>query len=189
MGMKQIEVAKKAGVSQSVISQLQYGVTPEADNALKIAAVLRLDLEAFIRQELLDAADDPPSFDASGALRRLPVLTPDEACRGLWREPPAEGRETVIADAPDDRAYAVRVPDRRMFPRYEEGEVVIVSPRERLTRDACAVVSLKDGRCLISRWREVEGRVILGALHPDFEPVIVLPKDVAFAHRIVGTKT
>ena len=90
----------------------------------------------------------------------------------------------TVDDVKDPDAFALKVKGNSMAPRIEDGDVVIVSPRqEAYNGDICVVrVSGEDTLKKV----KFEGNYLhLIPFNPEFDPVTVRKKDVNFVWKVV----
>lgn len=144
-----------------------------------------------------NAAQEADAFQSDdGRLYRfdsLPVLGYCEAgVQGLWDPdayPKGEGmfRVSRPPDITDAQAVAFAIRGDSMSPRFEEGDVVIVSPHE-VVRDGDYVVVrlVSTGEIMAKRIRFSKGFILLESVNPSVSPVIIQDRaDMAFCYRIV----
>ena len=140
-GLSQPQLAKLAGVSQSLIAQLQSGAVTSTKHIFKIAKIVKAPVSAFDES----AADQ----DIGTKLQKAPIVsnradtpiyTSAEGGRGAlivtW-----EPVEWIVRPAPLLHAkggYGVLVSGDSMFPAYEPGDTALVNPliKPALMRDA-----------------------------------------------------
>lgn len=90
----------------------------------------------------------------------------------------------TVDDIKDPQAFALKVKGNSMAPRIEDGDVVVVSPREEVHNGDICVVRVNDEDTL--KKVKLEGNYIhLIPLNPDFEPVTVKKRDVNFVWKVV----
>jgi phage repressor protein C with HTH and peptisase S24 domain len=91
-------------------------------------------------------------------------------------------------DVTDPNAYALIITGDSMMPKFEPGDVIVVSPNMGVRTGDYAVVRLKDGTVAAKRVREKNAHFILESVNPEFPPVECQKEDVVFTHRIVWVK-
>ncbi len=90
----------------------------------------------------------------------------------------------TVDDVKDPQAFALKVRGNSMAPRIEDGDIVVVSPRQEVHNGDICVVRVNDEDTL--KRVKLEGSYIhLVPLNPDFEPVTVKKKDVNFLWKVV----
>lgn len=83
-------------------------------------------------------------------------------------------------------AFALRVSDESMVPRYEPGEIVYVAPNQWPAREQDCVLVTGEGFGFLKRFiRRAEGKVTVHQLNPDKDIVFNLD-EVAGMHAVVG---
>jgi len=99
----------------------------------------------------------------------------------------ARGNDYVTVDnVHDPSAFALRVKGKSMGPRINDGDIVIVSPRAKVSSGAICVVRVK-GEDTLKSVQFDKRFVHLVPLNPDFEPVAVKKADVEFMWKVVKT--
>jgi len=89
----------------------------------------------------------------------------------------------TVDDIKDTNAFALEVKGNSMAPRIEDGDIIVVSPKlEPRTGDICVVrVSDED---TVKRVKIEDHFLHLIPLNPEYEPMVVRKKDVAFVWRV-----
>jgi phage repressor protein C with HTH and peptisase S24 domain len=88
----------------------------------------------------------------------------------------------------DPNAFGVEVEGDSMFPKYREGQAVIVDTRKSPADGDFAVVGLTNGEKYIKMWRQRNGAISLESLNPDYPPIKVKREDVRFAYKVVWAR-
>jgi|GEM_PF-3117816 len=182
----------------------------EHQDKIDVLAAFENEKNPLIRQYLSEmyrihwgeATDnEPPSEDeafqsADGRIYRfdsVPVLGYCEAgVQGLWEPdayPKGEGmfRVSRPPDITDTQAVAFAIRGDSMSPRFEQGDVVIVSPQNPVRDKDYVVVRLySTGEIMAKRIRFSGDIILLESVNPAVSPVIIQDReDVAFCYRIV----
>jgi len=90
----------------------------------------------------------------------------------------------TVDDMKDPNAFALEVKGNSMAPRIEDGDIIVVSPKlEPRTGDIC-VVRVND-EDTVKRVKIENSYLHLIPLNPEYEPMVVRKKDVAFMWRVV----
>lgn len=90
----------------------------------------------------------------------------------------------TVDDIKDTNAFALEVKGNSMAPRIEDGDIIVVSPKqEARTGDICVVrVSDED---TVKRIKIEDQFLHLIPLNPEYEPMVVKKRDVSFIWRVV----
>ena len=90
----------------------------------------------------------------------------------------------TVDDMRDPNAFALEVKGNSMAPRIEDGDIIVVSPRiEARSGDICVVrINEED---TVKKIKIEERYLHLIPLNPEYEPMVVQKKDVAFMWRVV----
>jgi phage repressor protein C with HTH and peptisase S24 domain len=125
--------------------------------------------------------------------RPLPYLKLKDAAKKKMFD--GDGRPVAKAwgklafpDLNDDKAFAIEVTNDGAAPRFQIGDVVVVSPAAKVKRDDFVVVKGKDG-CSIMRFvRQTAKRVELKSINPDLPDRVVERGAVDWVARIVWAR-
>ena len=91
-------------------------------------------------------------------------------------------------DLSDPAAYALIISGDSMSPKFEPGDVVIVSPAAMVTTGDYAVVKLNNGEVTAKRIKDKNGSFVLESVNTEYEPRTVAKENISFIHRIVWVK-
>lgn len=137
----QVALAKEAGVSQQLISQIENGVNTSTTELPALARALRVGVDEIDPDYAVSVNEDdrvPLKGDIGAGAEVLAI----EGDGDDTAPAPAESTPTTVA---------VRVKGDSMFPAYEPGTLLYYSklmpPREMINRRA--VVQLADGRIFV----------------------------------------
>lgn len=186
-GMQQKEVAIAVGVSRPTVSEWEHGKKdPSGDRVLKLAELFGVD-PAIILGYKIGEADITPH--ASSNAIRVPVLgtipagIPIEAIQDVldWEELPAEmgkgGKEY----------FGLRVQGDSMYPRYEDGDVIILRRQETCESGQDCAVMVNNDDATFKRVRINNDGITLVPINPAYEPRFFTCKQVAeLPVRILG---
>lgn len=86
----------------------------------------------------------------------------------------------------DPGAYAVSVADTASVPRYQPGEVVIVSPRKPVIAGSFAVIRMADDRAFVRRIAAISAEAITVEAISTAETTELPRSNIKSIHRIVG---
>ena len=75
-----------------------------------------------------------------------------------------------------------------MVPKYEPGDVILVSPNMGVQTGDYAVVRMKDGTVMAKRVKFKNDHYFLESVNTEYEPVRCSKEDIIFMHRIVWVK-
>jgi len=90
----------------------------------------------------------------------------------------------TVDDVHDSGAFALEVKGNSMAPKIEDGDIIVVSPKlEPRSGDICVVrVSDED---TVKRIKIDDQLVYLIPLNPEYEPMAIKKRDVAFMWRVI----
>lgn len=161
-GMSLEEFAKLLGSSKQNISRYENGqVSPKVSTAQKIADKLGISLTE------LNGGDpaDVTGVQKIPVLGTIPAGIPLEAIEDIidWEEIPADwtrcGKEY----------FALQVHGRSMYPRYEEGDILILRKQETCESGQDCAVMVNGNDATFKRVKRTEEGVLLQALNPECE--------------------
>ena len=205
--MSQEELARAAGVSQSIVSKIERGtlLNPASDKLRRLAEVLGCDVREFIDET---ASTDTRAMEV--AQRRIVVssMKTNLPMIGLFENSPAmnfsetpvkivKGKfgETMTQRPPwlieDDEAYAMVQRGTEMEPRFRKGEILYASPCIECKDGDDVIIHLKaDGevfaicRHLVAKTDE---KFVLKQYSPEKESHLCI-EDVECIHSVCGVR-
>lgn len=202
------EVAREAGVPNSVISRLERGLAfPRRSTLQRLASVL-----GFAPPSLLSAIAHELGVDANALLSRLGYSSEEES---LPSPPVGMRLLKVVAEVPCGKPYeawedllgyiliyedeypgatfALRAVGDSMFPYILHGDFVIVRRQEDVENGSIAVVSFEtEGgvETTIKKVNKQDTRIVLESLNPQYPPIIVDLREcrVRIVGKVIGLK-
>jgi transcriptional regulator with XRE-family HTH domain len=136
---------------------------------------------AHIKEKIAELLGDIPSH--------IPVIPHDftgDPRTADWRtQPPSVVREWILPPLPveDPAAFAVRIPDDALGPRFEKGDIAIISPAAALGQDRPAIVRLASGKILFRRYTRKRDAVLLTAASGT--PLLLAPGEIKWAYPAI----
>lgn len=135
----------------------------------------------------------PEAFDIPRPTGKIPIISWAQAGPdGFFEDsfPAGSGFADINRpfDITDPNAYALIINGDSMVPKYEPGDVILVSPNMGVQTGDYAVARLRDGTVAAKRVKAKDGRYILESVNPDYPPIDCKAEDVVFLHRIVWVK-
>jgi phage repressor protein C with HTH and peptisase S24 domain len=200
LGLSQLELAKKAGLSQTTISDIERGRNDGSRELMPLAKALK------VRPEWLSDGTIPMLYgmDESGYdniqlglkltnpyRHRVPVVgTAQLGDDGYWAElngPTGHGDGVVRFETKDPNAYAVRCRGHSMMPRIRDGEFVVLEPNKTPISGDDVLVRHLDGRVMVKRFLyERDGMIHLLSINEAFPPHAFPLEEIAVFHPVVG---
>lgn len=189
-GMKNVELARKMGVSKTTAGQWVSGViVPHRKRFPKLEKVLGLPPGTFGPQ--VNVAIPP---DSSVVSRRVPLIDIVDAGRGAVAvDPYPAGMGVDYLDVNvevSERTFALEVRGPSMEPVYFEGDLIIVDPAVNPLPDDDVVVNIPGpdgdpGENVFKRYKpRGAGAYDLVPLNPDYPTITVNSKNPG---KIIGT--
>ncbi len=91
-------------------------------------------------------------------------------------------------DLRDPSAYALRVKGDSMFPKLDEGDIIIVSPQQEAKSNKLAVVRTKKGEVYLKKVILTQNNMLLQSINPNYAPMSLSFNDIKFIHPVVWIK-
>jgi len=191
--INQTELAKKAGLQPSYISQIESGKrTPTFKNLQKIAKALGKSLDYFSEDYEQSVREESAQY-SSLKDKPIPVISWADAGKGqefISDYPMGNGFDSVprsFAEA-DPEAYAIQIVGDSMEPRFHPGDIVIASPALQAMNNDDVVARLKTGDVYVKRLRmRDDDSVVFKSYNSQmYDDIIVKREDIAVMHKIVG---
>lgn len=186
-GMQQKEVAIAVGVSRPTVSEWEHGKKdPSGERLTKLAKLFDVDPGIILGYKIGDY--NMPSQDNPNAIRvpvlgTIPAGIPIEAIEEIldWEELPIEmargGKEY----------FGLRVKGDSMYPRYEDGDTIILRKQETCESGQDCAVMVNGEDATFKRVRVTESGIALLPINPAYEPHFYSNKEVnELPVRILG---
>ena len=212
-GLSTADLVRKSGIPQPRISEILSGKTksPQSKTLIKLSEALEFEysklVEAVVKIEGSKGEIDlaPEAYDDSGSKRpasafdiprpsgRIPIISwaqagPDGFFEDSFPAGSGFGEINRPYDVTDPNAYALTVIGDSMVPKYEPGDVILVSPNMGVQTGDYAVVRMKDGTVMAKRVKFKNDHYFLESVNTEYEPVRCSKEDIIFMHRIVWVK-
>lgn len=188
------EALKKQGISQATLAE-RTGMNQKTVNNLLSGRTKKVDLQIVNRlKSALGLASRPASaFDIPHPSGRIPIISwaqagPDGFFEDSFPTGSGFGEINRPYDVTDPNAYALIISGDSMTPKFEPGDVILVSPNMGVRTGDYAVVRLKDGTVAAKRVKARNDGFVLESINPDYPPVECRAEDLVFLHRIVWVK-
>jgi len=93
-------------------------------------------------------------------------------------------RYVTVDNVKDKTAFALVVKGNSMSPRIEDGDIVVISPREEARNGDICVVRVND-EDVLKKIKIEEHHVHLIPLNSNFEPITVRKRDITFIWKVI----
>ncbi len=93
-------------------------------------------------------------------------------------------RYITVDDIHDPNAFALEVKGNSMAPRIENGDIIVVSPKQEIHNGDICVIRIDD-EDTVKRIKIEDDFVHLIPLNPEYEPIVVRKRDINFMLRVV----
>ena len=93
-------------------------------------------------------------------------------------------RYVTVDNIKDQGAFALVVKGSSMSPKIEDGDIVVISPQQEVRSGDICVVRVND-EDVLKKVKIDEHYIHLIPLNPNFEPVTVRKRDVAFVWKVI----
>jgi SOS-response transcriptional repressor LexA len=131
LGLSQIELAKKAGLSQTTISDIERGRNDGSRDIVDLARALQCSPEHLVNGAPIDSNINL-GLKLYPDRRGYPIISAIQA--GNWREivdsfPRGGADEYIMAsNTYGKHTFALRITGNSMEPEFKEGDVVVIDP-------------------------------------------------------------
>jgi len=194
-GLEQTTLAEKIDVATRTLQRWEKGdQIPDGISITKIARATGAQANWLLTGEgEIHAGSSWPAnvYSLSHGPRRnvklvdLPLISQVRAGKLATNFHPDHVDDYItVADVKDPQAFALQVKGDSMSPKIEEGDVVIVSPRQEVSSGDICVIRV-GGEDTLKRVKFEGSYIHLIPLNPSFEPSTVKKKDVNFAWKVV----
>ncbi len=194
-GLDQASLAVKAGIVARTLQRWEKGEqVPDGVAIMKMARATGVQPSWLLtgEGEMYPSPSRPENvYVLPGALRRksrlvdIPLISAVPAGKVATIFHPDHADELItVDDVKDPDAFALRVKGNSMSPRIEDGDVVVVSPRQEARSGDICVIRV-NGEDTLKKVKFEGNYIHLIPLNPEFEPVTVKKKDVNFVWRVV----
>lgn len=131
-----------------------------------------------------------PALAHARQVRDIPIVADANAAEltvvnGVLDFPNWEDADKVPNPTDGRRCFAFRVHGRSMFPKLDDGDIVLVDTDLDPTPGRIAVVILDDDSILIKIWRPLGDQVLLQSLNTEGEDRVVKPQQVKWAKQAI----
>jgi repressor LexA len=193
-GIDQVTLAARLDVASRTIQRWEKGEqVPDSNYLMRLAKITGASPQWLLtgKGEMYPTRNEANVFPlATGRYRKvdliqLPLLSsvPGGAPSMIFHPDYVE-KYITVDDVRDPSAFALEVKGNSMAPRIEDGDIIVVSPKlEARSGDIC-VVRVND-EDTVKRIKIDDQFLHLVPLNPEYEPMVVRKKDVAFMWRVI----
>lgn len=187
VGITVTELARQTDVGQPVIHRMASGETdnPKVGSLSPIAKFLNVNISQLIGDEPLPEDRFKGSHNPYyRSWSKLPLLSWEQAAAWPMQKIPSEVESYISTEAiVSDKAFAVKMEDSTMLPRYAEGTVLIIEPTiDARNNDFAAVLVNGEQRMQFKQALYDGDDLYLKPLNPDFQI-----RNVGKDYRVLGT--
>jgi phage repressor protein C with HTH and peptisase S24 domain len=145
------------------------------------------------RKKFQETSRPEQAFEIPRPSGRIPIISwaqagPDGFFEDAFPTGAGFGEINRPYDVTDPNAYALIISGDSMIPKFEPGDVILVSPNMGVRTGDYAVARLKDGTVAAKRVKAKNGGFVLESVNLDYPPVECKAEEVVFLHRIVWVK-
>lgn len=186
-GLTQKQLGKLAGVSESMISQLEKGKrAPSFEVALKLAEALDCESADLVstRTNRPNVTDSYVSFPVMGEV----AAGYDHYAVQDWTEGEIDIPVSWLKGRSKDDYFVLRVCGQSMFPTYQDGDIVLVLKQSTMNHSGqIGVVVYDDDKATLKRVEYVMGEdwMKLSPINPQFPPIMVTDERLEHC-RVLG---
>lgn len=187
LGLNQVDLARKIGVSQPAVANWESGVhDPRRLMLVKIADALQVSADwlASGARSLVEADKHPAAAYLRRPVQHTPVISFDNAAR-LFEDPNADphavAEDYIPVTSGAENLFALFVDDEAVDLAFPKGTLVVIDFADRRPIDGAFALFLFDGPPIIRRWRERPQRLEPASANTAFGPIYV-----EAAPRVIG---
>ncbi len=194
-GLEQAKLAAKLDIATRTLQRWEKGdQVPDSNDLLRLARATSVAPRWLLTGEgSMFAGDTSESKILPLTTNRyrkvdlisLPLLSSvPGGVPSLMFHPEHVEKYITVDDIHDSGAFALEVKGNSMAPRIEDGDIIVVSPKlDARSGDICVVrVSDED---TVKRVKIDENLLYLIPLNPEYEPMAVKKRDVAFMWKVI----
>lgn len=166
---------------------------PQKTHINKIANLYGYRVRWLNKDELelqkVEPSNASEPFHVPMDVRKAPVIT--LASAGLETYPEVLNMTDQFVSIPKglpDDAFGVRVVGDSAVPRYDDGDVCIVSPNKPFINNKACFVALKNGEFYIKKVEKLNGKYHLLSYNENYEPLIVKADEISAVLNILHTR-
>jgi repressor LexA len=194
-GMDQAKLAAKIDIATRTVQRWESGEqVPDSNYLMRIARatgvtahwLLTGEGEMFARANVESKIVPLPTNRYKRVeLVTVPLLSSvPGGAPNLFFHPDYVEKYITVDNVNDANAFALVVKGNSMAPRIEDGDVIVVSPKQEAKSGDICVVRVND-EDTVKRVKIEADFVQLIPLNPDYEPMVVRKKDVTFVWKVV----
>lgn len=173
-------LAEATDIEQSYISQIITGRRkPKIPTLKKIADALNMPLSHLIEEPVKPIKPPEP--------KKLPRIS--WVMAGQWHEAidiydPGYAERWDSYDCKDPYAFTLEVKGDSMYPKYEDGDIIVVSPSTQWKVGDDVIAKCND-EVTFKKLKKVDGIVLLSPINSNYDDLIIRGKDLKH-FRIIG---
>lgn len=179
--LNQVDLAKKSGVGQTLISGILTGKRPNptVETIQKLAKAFNISVAELTGESI---PDRPPIYIISYTDAGKDAHDYNDMGYPVW-----SGFDTVPrpADLKDMSAYALKVNGDSMKPMLKEGCIIVVSPETEVHNGDIAVVRDIQDNVKVKVITFKKDQIILGSFNPNYSPETFKKEEIKFIHKVV----
>ncbi|MGH2566821.1 MAG: LexA family protein [Bacteroidota bacterium] len=194
-GMDQARLAAKIDIATRTVQRWENGEqVPDSNYLMRIAKatgatahwLLTGEGEMFVKTTVESKIVPLPSSRYKRVeLVTVPLLSSvPGGAPNLYFHADYVEKYITVDNVNDANAFALVVKGNSMAPRIEDGDVIVVSPKQEARSGDICVVRVND-EDTVKRVKMESEFIQLVPLNPDYEPMVVRNKDVAFIWKVV----
>jgi repressor LexA len=167
--LTQANLAKRAGIHQVSISDIETGKVPNPGfiQIMSIAKALRITPEELLGWKIIDRIAPIP-------IQGKAIASPEGAYYTDQDFPPGEAIEYI--ELKDKDAFALEVESDSMAPRIKPGDHIVIMPNKKAAQNGLCVVKLNCGKVFLKRVEITGNSAVLKSDNPDY-PVLTIDMD------------
>lgn len=184
--LTQVQLAEKINVTQGTIANWERGVRePDMEMVHRIADAIGVPVERFFSEakESTLERSNTIQLDQTG-VRMIPLYESAAAGFGAYANSTAIGCIPcfIESDWEADNSIAVKIKGDSMYPKIEDGDVVIICKDMDYEDGKIVVARIDDDEAVVKRLRLYQNQLVLESINPEYQDRIFEKEDMNRVH-------
>lgn len=168
----QVELAKKLNVTQGTVANWERGVRePDIETIQRIADALNININTLFSD--LSHSNNRDSIEVLPAdgIRKIPLFESVAAGFGAYPDSTVIGYIPVYisSDWEAEHTIAIKVKGDSMYPKIEDGDIVVVCKDADYSDGQIVVVRIDETEAVVKRIHLSQTRLVLESINPEYK--------------------
>lgn len=184
--LTQVQLAEKINVTQGTIANWERGVRePDMEMVRRIANAIGVPVERFFSEAKESTPERSNTVQlAQTGVRMIPLYESAAAGFGAYANSTAIGCIPcfIESDWEADNSIAVKIKGDSMYPKIEDGDVVIICKDMDYEDGKIVVARIDDDEAVVKRLRLYQNQLVLESINPEYQDRIFEKEDMNRVH-------